>query len=128
MSTPNYRIGVWENGSKITDWDKWFEDNMEIYAKQGEFNPQHSGTLFHSSLNHIVSELVRNEIIVILIAAPRNPEVFNYLKPGQTDGLNSSLLNLTISENVIVENMFWENWEEDEFLDRNHLNSLGSRD
>jgi len=98
---------------------------MELYAKQGEFNPHHSGTLFHSSLQHIVEELIENDIIVVLIAAPRNPGIFDYLEPGQTDGLNSSLQNLTISNRVIVENMFWDSWNKEEFLDRNHLNNLG---
>ena len=62
---------------------------------------------------------------MILIATPRNPEVFNYLEAGQTDGLNSSLLNLTISDRVIGENMFWDSWQKEEFLDRNHLNNIG---
>ena len=125
LSTPNYRVGVWENGVIVTDWDRWFEENMENYAKHGEFNPQHSGTLFHSALQHIVEELIENEIVVVLIAAPRNPVIFDYLEPGQTDGLNSSLQNLTISDQVIVENMFWDSWNSEEFLDRNHLNNAG---
>ena len=125
LSTPNYRVGVWENGVIVTDWDRWFEENMENYAKYGEFNPQHSGTLFHSALQHIVEELIGNEILVVLIAAPRNPVIFDYLEPGQTDGLNSSLQNLTISDRVIVENMFWDSWNSEEFLDRNHLNNAG---
>lgn len=125
LSTPNYRIGVWNNGSMVEDWDAWFENNMEERSKFGEFNPQHSGTLFHTVLEHIVEELTRNGITVVLIATPRNPMVFDYLEPGQTDGLNSSLSNLTISDDVIVENMFWETWDKDEFLDRNHLNNNG---
>jgi hypothetical protein len=125
LSTPNYRIGVWDNGSMVEDWDAWFENNMEERSKFGEFNPQHSGTLFHTVMEHIVEELTRNGITVVLIATPRNPMVFDYLEPGQTDGLNSSLSNLTISDDVIVENMFWETWDKDEFLDRNHLNNNG---
>jgi hypothetical protein len=125
LSTPNYRIGARNNGSMITDWDSWFESNMQEYSKFGEFNPQHSGTLFHTVLEHIVEELTRNGITVILIATPRNPMVFDYLEPGQTDGLNSSLSNLTSGDDVIVENMFWEIWNKDEFLDRNHLNTNG---
>ena len=125
LSTPNYRVGVWENGVIVTDWDRWFEENMENYAEYGEFNPQHSGTLFHSALQHIVEELIGNEILVVLIAAPRNPVIFDYLEPGQTDGLNSSLQNLTFSDRVIVENMFWDSWNSEEFLDRNHLNNAG---
>lgn len=125
LSTPNYRVGVWNNGSPIRDWDTWFEENMESYSTYGEFNPQHSGTLFHTVLGHVVEELENSGITVILIAAPRNPMVFDYLEPGQTDGLNSSLNNLSISDKTIVENMFWDPWERDDFLDRNHLNGVG---
>jgi hypothetical protein len=32
---------------------------------------------------------------------------------------------LTSGDDVIVENMFWEIWNKDEFLDRNHLNTNG---
>ena len=120
----DYNVPI-ENDVVKDIWNEWFEENMALYAQQGEFNPQHNGTLFHSALQHIVEELVENEIIVILIATPRNPEVFNYLEAGQTDGLNSSLLNLTISDRVIVENMFWDSWQKEEFLDRNHLNNIG---
>ena len=125
LSTPNYRIGVWNNGSVIQDWDLWFENNMAQYSEFGEFNPQHSGTLFHIVLEYIVEELTSNGISVILVAAPRNPMIFDYLEPGQIDGLNSSLSNLTINENVYVENMFWDSWDRDDFLDRNHLNNNG---
>ncbi len=51
--------------------------------------------------------------------------IFDYLEPGQTDGLNSSLVNLTISEAVLVENMFWDKWDGHEFSDWNHLNHNG---
>jgi hypothetical protein len=125
LSTPNYRKGVWEKGIMIQDWDAWFANNMLNYSVYGEFNPQHSGTLFHTVLEYIVEELTKNGITVILIATPRNPLVFDYLEPGQIDGLNSSLSNLTLSENVFVENMFWDPWNKDEFLDRNHLNNNG---
>jgi hypothetical protein len=76
-------------------------------------------------LEYIVEELTSNGISVILVAAPRNPMIFDYLEPGQIDGLNSSLSNLTINENVYVENMFWDSWDRDDFLDRNHLNNNG---
>jgi len=125
LRTPNYRKGVWEKGIMIQDWDAWFANNMLNYSVHGEFNPQHNGTLFHTVLEYIVNELIKNGITVILIATPRNPLVFDYLEPGQIDGLNSSLSNLTLSENVFVENMFWDPWNKDQFLDRNHLNSNG---
>ena len=50
---------------------------------------------------------------------------FDYLEHGQTDGLNSSLLDLKTSDDVFIKNMLWEKWDAHEFLDRNHLNIDG---
>ena len=125
LSTPNYRVGAWENNSTLRNPEAWFQENMERYSEYGEYTPQHNGTLFHVVLNHMVEELIRNEVKVILVAAPRNPMIFEYLEPGQTDGLNSSLLDLKLSDDVFVKNMFWEKWEAHDFLDRNHLNGDG---
>ena len=124
LSTPNYRIGSWENNSVYKNPEEWIS-NHAGHFRYGEYNPRHDGTLFHMVLLHIVEELIRNEITIVLIAAPRNPMIFDYLEPGQTNGLNSSLVNLTISDNVLVENMFWDKWDGHEFLDRNHLNHNG---
>ena len=124
LSTPNYRVGLWENNSVYKNPEEWFS-NHAGHFRYGEYNPQHNGTLLHTVLHHIVEELIRNEITVVLIAAPRNPMIFDYLEPGQTDGLNSSLVNLTISGDVLVKNMFWDKWNAYEFLDRNHLNHDG---
>ena len=125
LSTPNYRVGAWENNSTLRNPEAWFQENMEHYSEYGEYTPQHNGTLFHVVLNHMVEELIRNDVKVVLVAAPRNPMIFEYLGPGQTDGLNSSLLDLKLSDDVFVENMFWEKWEAHDFLDRNHLNGDG---
>ena len=125
LSTPNYRTGAWENNSVLRNPEEWFQENMELYSKYGEYNPQHNGTLFHLVLNHMVEELVQNDVKVVLVSAPRNPMVLDYLEPGQTDGLNSSLLDLKISDDVLIKNMLWEKWDAHEFLDRNHLNSDG---
>jgi len=125
LSTPNYRVGAWENNSTLRNPEAWFQENMEHYSEYGEYTPQHNGTLFHVTLNHMVEELIRNDVKVVLVAAPRNPMIFEYLEPGQTDGLNSSLLDLKLSDDVFVENMFWEKWEANDFLDRNHLNGDG---
>ena len=125
LSTPNYRTGAWENNSVLRNPEEWFQENMELYSKYGEYNPQHNGTLFHLVLNHMVEELVQNNVKVVLVSAPRNPMIFDYLEPGQTDGLNSSLLDLKISDDVFIKNMLWEKWNAHEFLDRNHLNSDG---
>lgn len=125
LSTPNYRVGAWENNSTLRNPEAWFQENMEHYSEYGEYTPQHNGTLFHVVLNHMVEELIRNDVKVVLVAAPRNPMIFEYLEPGQTDGLNSSLLDLKLSDDVFVENMFWEKWEANDFLDRNHLNGDG---
>ena len=125
LSTPNYRVGAWENNSTLRNPEAWFQENMERYSEYGEYTPQHNGTLFHVVLNHMVEELIRNDVKVVLVAAPRNPMIFEYLGPGQTDGLNSSLLDLKLSDDVFVENMFWEKWEAHDFLDRNHLNGDG---
>ena len=125
LSTPNYRVGAWENNSTLRNPEAWFQENMEHYSEYGEYTPQHNGTLFHLALNYMVEELIRNDVKVVLVAAPRNPMIFEYLEPGQTDGLNSSLLDLKLSDDVFVENMFWEKWEAHDFLDRNHLNGDG---
>ena len=125
LSTPNYRTGAWENNSALRNPEKWFQENMEVYSRYGEYNPQHNGTLFHLVLNHMVQELVQNDVKVVLISAPRNPMVFDYLEPGQTDGLNSSLLDLKITDDVFIKNMLWEKWDAHEFSDRNHLNIDG---
>lgn len=125
LSTPNYRTGAWENNSALRNQEKWFQENMELYSRYGEYNPQHNGTLFHLVLNHMVEELVQNDVKVVLVSAPRSPMIFDYLEPSQTDGLNSSLLDLKITDDVFIENMFWEKWDAHEFLDRNHLNIDG---
>lgn len=125
LSTPNYRVGAWENNSTLRDQEGWFQENMERYSEYGEYTPQHNGTLFHVVLNHMVDELIRNDVKVVLVAAPRNPMIFDYLEPSQTDGLNSSLLDLKLSDDVFVKNMFWEKWGSHDFLDRNHLNGEG---
>ncbi|MDB0004499.1 hypothetical protein N9E21_01365 [Candidatus Poseidoniaceae archaeon] len=125
LSTPNYRVGAWENNSTLRNPEAWFQENMEHYSEYGEYTPQHNGTLFHVTLNHMVEELIRNDVKVVLVAAPRNPMIFEYLEPGQTDGLNSSLLDLKLSDDVFVENMFWDEWGAHDFLDRNHLNGDG---
>jgi len=125
LSTPNYRTGAWENNSTLRNPEAWFQENMERYSEYGEYTPQHNGTLFHVVLNHMVEELIRNDVKVVLVAAPRNPMIFEYLESGQTDGLNSSLLDLKLSDDVFIKNMFWEKWETHDFLDRNHLNGDG---
>ncbi|MGB0395083.1 MAG: hypothetical protein ACPGE8_07815, partial [Candidatus Poseidoniaceae archaeon] len=125
LSTPNYRTGAWENNSALRNQEKWFQEHMELYSRYGEYNPQHNGTLFHLVLNHMVEELVQNDVKVVLVSAPRSPMIFDYLEPSQTDGLNSSLLDLKITDDVFIENMFWEKWDAHEFLDRNHLNIDG---
>lgn len=125
LSTPNYRTGAWENNSALRNQEKWFQENMEVYSRYGEYNPQHNGTLFHLVLSHMVEELVQNDVKVVLVSAPRNPMIFDYLEPSQTDGLNSSLLDLKITDDVFIKNMFWEKWDAHEFLDRNHLNIDG---
>ena len=125
LSTPNYRMGAWENNSTLRNPEAWFQENMERYSEYGEYTPQHNGTLFHMVLNHMVEELIRNDVKVVQVAAPRHPMIFEYLEAGQTDGLNSSLLDLKLSDDVFVKNMFWEKWEAHDFLDRNHLNSDG---
>ena len=125
LSTPNYRVGAWENNSTLRNPEEWFQENMERYSEYGEYTPQHNGTIFHVVLNYMVEELIRNDVKVILVAAPRNPMIFEYLEPSQTDGLNSSLLDLKLSDDVFVKNMFWEKWEAHDFLDRNHLNGEG---
>ena len=125
LSTPNYRAGAWGNNSTLRNPGEWFQKNMEQYSKYGEYTPRHNGTLFHVVLNHMVEELIHNDVKVVLIAAPRNPMIFDYLEPSQTDGLNSSLFDLKLSDDVFVKNMFWEKWDAHDFLDRNHLNGDG---
>jgi hypothetical protein len=73
----------------------------------------------------MIEEMIEQNIKVILYSGPRHPMVFNYLAPGQTDGLNTTLDSFSNIEGVYVLNYLWEDWEMSDFLDWNHLDNDG---
>lgn len=124
LSTPNYRENGWGNSTK-EELQPWFDETFPTKVTYGEYNPHHNGTLFHSVFEFMIEEMIEQNIKVILYSGPRHPMVFNYLTPGQTDGLNTTLDSFSNIEGVYVLNYLWEDWEMSDFLDWNHLDNDG---
>jgi len=126
LSTPNYRGNGWQNTTK-EELQPWFDENFPKKVTYGEYNPHHNGTLFHSVYEFMIEEMVEQNIKVILYSGPRHPMVFNYLTPGQTDGLNTTLDSFSEIEGVYILNFLWEDWDMNNFLDWNHLDDDGRK-
>jgi len=104
---------------------KYFEEKMPRKATQGVYNPKLNDTLNHKSYEYIISELTNAGIEVLLVATPHHPMVYSYLEDGQLDNFNETFERYSSYEGVKGVNMFWEEWHDSMFRDRNHLGING---
>jgi len=104
---------------------KYFEENMPRKATQGVYNPKLNDTLNHKSYEYIISELTNAGIEVLLVATPHHPMVYSYLEDGQLDNFNDTFERYSSYDGVKGINMFWEEWHDSMFKDRNHLGVNG---
>ena len=103
----------------------YFENKMPRKAKQGVYNPRLNDTLNHKSYEYIISELTSAGIEVLLVATPHHPMVYSYLEDGQLDNFNHTFERYSSYDGVKGVNMFWEEWHDSMFKDRNHLGVNG---
>ncbi|MBT6873609.1 MAG: hypothetical protein HOA28_00030 [Euryarchaeota archaeon] len=104
----------------------WENSTVVNAVKYGVNNPEHNGTLNHEALEYMVSRFSETGIKVVLVSPPLHPLLLDELNPGQYDGHNNTLDNLSLNDNVETLNLIWEDyWVDDDFYDHNHLDRHG---
>ena len=124
LMTPTYKSPNFELKSSY-EVRTYFEENMPKLANGSIYKPKSEGTLNHNSYEYILRELTKNGIEVLLLGIPHHPQVYEYLSENQLDEYNSTFAKYVEYDGVYGMNMFWEEWPEWMFRDRNHLGSYG---
>ena len=124
LMTPTYKSPNFELKSS-NEVRAYFEANMPKIANGSVYNPRSEGTLNHDSYEYILRELRENGIKVLLLGIPHHPQVHEYLSENQLDEYNSTFKKYAEYDGVYGMNMFWEDWPEWMFRDRNHLGTHG---
>ena len=124
LMTPTYKSPNFELKSSY-EVRTYFEENMPKLANGSIYKPKSEGTLNHNSYEYILRELTKNGIEVLLLGIPHHPHVYEYLSENQLDEYNLTFAKYAEYDGVYGMNMFWEEWPEWMFRDRNHLGSHG---
>ena len=124
LMTPTYKPPNFELKSS-NEVRTYFEENMPKLANGSIYNPKSEGTLNHNSYEYILRELTKNGIEVLLLGIPHHPLVHQYLSENQLDEYNLTFAKYLEYDGVYGMNMFWEEWPEWMFRDRNHLGLHG---
>ena len=124
LMTPTFKSPNFELKSS-DEVKSYFENNMPKLANGSIYNPKSEGTLNHNSYEYILRELTKNGIEVLLLGIPHHPQVYGYLSENQLDEYNLTFAKYAQYDGVYGMNMFWEEWPEWMFRDRNHLGSHG---
>lgn len=124
LMTPTYKPPNFELKTSA-EVKSYFDENMPNLANGSIYKPKSENTLNHLSYEYILQELTSSGINVLLLGIPHHPQVYHYLSENQLDGFNSTFSKYSKLEGVYGMNMFWEEWPEWMFRDRNHLGSFG---
>ena len=124
LMTPNFNSPNYENLNDSKVYEK-IEKIMQTKKNQGVYNPKFNDTFNHNALEYMLKEITSNGIEVMLVASPHHPYVYQHLDEGQLDGFNFTINDLGNRYNATIQNMFWEQWDNSMFLDRNHLGFNG---
>ena len=124
LMTPTYKSPNFELKSSH-EVRTYFEENMPKLASGSIYNPKSEGTLNHKSYEYILQELTNNGIEVLLLGIPHHPQVYHYLSENQLEEYNLTFAKYLEYDGVYGMNMFWEEWPEWMFRDRNHLGLHG---
>ena len=123
LMTPNFNSPNYENLNDSKVYEK-IEKIMQT-KRIRVYNPKFNDTFNHNALEYMLKEITSNGIEVMLVASPHHPYVYEHLDEGQLDGFNFTINDLGNRYNATIQNMFWEQWDNSMFLDRNHLGFNG---
>jgi hypothetical protein len=124
LSQPNWRSSKFDEKSSEEIRD-YLDEVMPSKSKQGVYNPKSNGTQNHMALDYTIHELLNASIDIVLIGAPHHPWVNGYLEPGQLDGMNETYAHYGSFDEVTPLQMYWDEWPNEAFSDRNHLDGGG---
>ena len=124
LSQPNWGGSKFDEKSSEEIRD-YLDEVMPSKSKQGVYNPKANGTQNHMALDYTIHELLNASIDVVLIGAPHHPWVNDYLEPGQLDGMNETYAHYGSFDEVTPLQMYWDEWPNEAFSDRNHLDADG---
>ena len=124
LMTPPYKAPNFEIKSQ-QEVEKYFSTNMPLLVNGSIYKPQYNSTLNHRAYEYMINELTSNNIEILLLGIPHHPLVYDYLSHSQLDGYNSTFENFSKIDGVTGMNMFWEEWPDWMFRDRNHLGDAG---
>lgn len=124
LMTPSYKPANFELKSSH-EVDRYFEKNMPTLVNGSIYKPKSGGTLNHISVEYMLEEFTSSGIEVLLLGLPHHSQVYDYLRADQLDDFNSTFEKYSDYEGVHGLNMFWEEWPDWMFRDRNHLGSTG---
>ena len=124
LMTPTFKPPNFEIKSQ-QEVEEYFSTNMPSLANGSIYKPKYNSTLNHMAYEYMIQELTSNNIQILLLGVPHHPIVYDYLTHGQLDGYNSTFENFSQINGVTGMNMFWEEWPEWMFRDRNHLADAG---
>lgn len=101
--------------------EKYYGTYLEKRLNHSYHNPEGNYNKNHHALDFLLSNLVEQDVKVLLVGLPYNPVFLSRLAPGQWDYVNQSLSVYEQSPHLHVVDYTWEtDWVDDDFSDLAH--------
>jgi len=117
------RIQKWSDPMTI---EEFYGDALSQYANSTYHNPENIVNGNQLAFEHILETLISENIPVLLVGLPYNPNLLERLSDEQWGYYNQSMEVYSEMEGVHYTNFLWgESWVEENFNDYTHASRLG---
>ena len=117
------RIQKWDDPMTI---EEFYGGALDDYRQLTYHNPENVLNANQLAFEHILETLIKENIPVLLVGLPYNPNLLQKLSHEQWGYYNSSLQVYSQMEGVSYTNFLWdERWTEDNFNDYTHASRIG---